>query len=329
MRIKLCDIPIALKTDIPKIQADWQAIFACHLQQQNNQQPAIEIQALPLDQAPPSDLNRPITQFESTNGTYQLALTTDGRSKLTLASGAIVTLPNLGLPYDKSQPIQSELYITPNLANFGQVEDITFALLAPIMRRFKVYIVHAFGVVHPTKPEAVLIIGRSGQGKTTTGLSLIEEGWKYLGNDAIFLSINAQGKIVAWPSPGQINLHPKSVTLLNQSQYLPKSLATGPNGKYHFSPQTFAQDKLGPTEVRLQLFPKIVNHAGKCQLEHLPNSIALSQTIEQSVDHWDTIAMEDHFTFLEQLNSQTKSFKAKNTTDLKSLSNALLNYSKQ
>lgn len=325
MRIQLCDIFIELKTDIPKVMADWKAIFVSHQpHSDHSQEPAIKIEACPLENAPLNDPKQPTTQFKSENGTYSLSTTILGKSKLTLASGAIICLPNLHQPYDKSRPIKSELYISPKLFNYGQVEDVTFTLLAPIMRRFGIYIVHAFGVTHPSQAKAVLIIGRSGQGKTTTGLSLIEEGWHYLGNDAIFLSQNSEGKIVAWFSPGQINLHPNSLPFLDTSGYLSKNIELDLDGKYHFSSQKLISKKQIPSEVTLQLFPKIVNQAGDCQIEALPASIALSQTMEQSVDHWDIITIEDHFSFLEQLATQTKNFKANNTTNLQSLSRVLL-----
>ena len=93
IQVKLCDIPIELNTHIPAIHSDWDDIFVLQ-QHKTDAQPRIIIDAFLLDQAPPADQSRTITHFESPNGRYSLASTTNGRSMLTLASKAIICLPD-------------------------------------------------------------------------------------------------------------------------------------------------------------------------------------------------------------------------------------------
>ena len=328
MQVKLCKIPIQLNTVTPAIQSDWNDIFVLHKLQKGTDQPKIFITAYPIDLAPPINENDITSTFKSPNGSYSLASTADGRSMLTLASGAIICLPNLNQPFDLAKPISAEMFVSQEIIEKGQIEDVTFTLLAPLLRRFGIFIVHAFGAVHPTKPIAALIIGRSGQGKTTTGLALIKEGWRFLGNDAILLSKNDHNQIIAWPSPGKINLHPYSLTILGNSAFFPSDLKIGSDGKYHFPAETLVHQPTPHTFVNFQLFPQISNRQGACQFKKMSNTIALSRTMEQSVDHWDSQTLTQHFVFLEQLVSQAQSFQVTNTITLANYGEQLMAHSK-
>ena len=48
--------------------------------------------------------------------------------------------------------------------------------------------------------------------------------------------------------------------------------------------------------------------------------------MEQSVDHWDSQTLTQHFAFLEQLVSQARSFQATNPADLSNYGKRLLDY---
>ena len=318
------EIPIQLNTDIPDVYADWNDIFILHQHHEENVQSNVIIHASLLDETPLKDTCRPTVNFESSNGSYSLAYTTDGRSMLTVASGAVLCLPDLNQPFNFLEPISADMFVTQDIIEMGQIEDVTFTLLAPILRRYNIFIVHAFGVTHPTKPVATLIIGGSGQGKTTTGLSLINEGWRFLGNDAIFLSKNNQNQIIAWPSPGKINLHPKSLEILETTAFVPSYPRLGSDGKYHFSATSFANQTSPPAPVYLQLFPSVVYRRGESRFKKITASIALSQTLEQSVDHWDSQILVQHFSFLEQLTSQSHRIQAENTADLSNYGKRLM-----
>jgi hypothetical protein len=57
--------------------------------------------------------------------------------------------------------------------------------LCLLLRACGRYLIHAAGVEHDGK--GYLILGKSGSGKSTTTLSLVGQGWKYLGDDALLL----------------------------------------------------------------------------------------------------------------------------------------------
>ncbi len=322
MYASICNITLQLETAIPAIQQEWEEIFACHMMAK--MAPQISIHAESLDQAPSADPQKSQQIFNAEFGTYTLAETTDGRSHLTLASGAIICLPNITQPWPDGNPIKASLYISAEMIDHGQTEDVTLTLLAPIMRRFGIYMIHAFGVAHPTKNAALLIIGRSGQGKTTTGLYLIKEKWRYFSNDAVFLSQGTAGQIIAWPSPGKINLHPNTLNLIGNPSYLIPADSLGLDGKFHFSPAHLPHHQSEPMPVAIQLFPTITHQNGKSRLQSTPAPIALSQTMTQSIDNWDKLTFEAHFSFLEILIAQSDSYQSFNSQNLSTLAQGLL-----
>jgi hypothetical protein len=55
------------------------------------------------------------------------------------------------------------------------------------LRCARLFHLHAAALMHPAG-AAVLVVGASGAGKTTTALALLEAGFLYLGDDAIFLA---------------------------------------------------------------------------------------------------------------------------------------------
>ncbi len=323
MNITLCNIPIQLKTDIQVVQNDWSEVFACH--QAEPALPKLIIEASPLDQAPAHDPSVSIRMFNTDTGSYSLAYSSNGVSTLTLASGAILVFSNLHQSILKDKTAQAHLYISEQHIQAGHTEDITLTALAPLMRRLGVYIVHAFGAVHPTNSTAILIIGPSGSGKTTSGLLLIKEGWRYIGNDAVLLSKNKEGQIIAWPSPGKVNVHSKTIRLLDPFMLDHRSASIGLDGKYHFSPELVPNHTTAPVQVAIQLFPSIIQGHSESSLEKIPAGIALSQIMSQSVDNWDTATFEPHFAFLEKLTAQTSAFSAQNSSNLDSFAQAVIN----
>ncbi|MFO0761457.1 MAG: hypothetical protein U0359_33570 [Byssovorax sp.] len=67
--------------------------------------------------------------------------------------------------------------------------------LSLALRRFGLFHAHAAALGHPSR-AAVLIAGASGAGKTTTTLSLIDAGFGYLGDDALFLREAAEDGVI-------------------------------------------------------------------------------------------------------------------------------------
>ena len=67
----------------------------------------------------------------------------------------------------------------------------TFALVK-LLQGIGVYSLHAAGVVAPDG-TGILIVGKSGGGKSTLTIGLIRNGWRYLSDDAVLLRSTAAG----------------------------------------------------------------------------------------------------------------------------------------
>lgn len=74
---------------------------------------------------------------------------------------------------------------------FFQSRFWAFGLLK-LLRPLGLYILHAAGVVAPDG-TALLIVGESGCGKSTSTLGLIRQGWRYLSDDAVLLRLRQRG----------------------------------------------------------------------------------------------------------------------------------------
>lgn len=69
--------------------------------------------------------------------------------------------------------------------SLAEQRDFFMRCLLMLFRSVKIYGLHANGVVHDDR--GVLLIGHSGSGKTTLTLSLVQAGWRYLGDDVLAL----------------------------------------------------------------------------------------------------------------------------------------------
>ena len=87
------------------------------------------------------------------------------------------------------------------LIAYGVFEDLVAIGLSPHLRRRGLFLIHAFAASPPSnggdRGGAVLLVGGIGSGKTTTGMSLLDAGWKLLSNDSPI--VNASADILSYP----------------------------------------------------------------------------------------------------------------------------------
>ena len=74
---------------------------------------------------------------------------------------------------------------------------------------------------------ALLLIGESGAGKSSTALALARGGWGLAGDDAAVLLDDGAGGVAAWGFPRALKVHPITAGLLPWLQALVPSDATG------------------------------------------------------------------------------------------------------
>lgn len=294
-RIDLHGLALTLRCDDPAVQAGWETIFAGFAgRPATAEQTPVELTLALVAALPPlppaaearrlaAPGQRPITIVTLPDGQLQIEL--PGVGRLTPAANRVaVTIARRAL-------------------DTNQLEDITLIALAPLLRRHGLYMVHAFGVAW--EGRALLLVGRSGSGKTTTGLNLVRRGWDYLANDVVLLRLE-NGRVTALAGPGAVSLTPQTLALLPAlAQRLGPLPALPPAGKWVLPANRLAGQG-APAAVGLLAFPGV--GSGPTRLQPLPAALALAHLMEQSVDSWDAPALPAHLDLLQQLVGQAAAY---------------------
>ena len=188
--------------------------------------------------------------------------------------------------------------VTPGILSSGRLEDLTFTALAPLLRRRGYYLIHAFAAARDGR--AALIVGPSCSGKTTTGLSLLLDGWHLLGNDVVLLREGPDG-IYALPTPGTIHVRPPTFDLLPQIRSLPGGASIPP--LLCLPVQKIASHRQMAPLVTAVYFPRIVSQFDP-KRQRLNSAIGLARLLEASIDRWDEVALAAHVDLLARLSTQ-------------------------
>ena len=194
----------------------------------------------------------------------------------------------------------------------SRLEDVIFTSLAPLLRRHGCYLVHAFAAVcsEAATPAAVLVVGPTRSGKTTTGLQLVLSGWRLLANDVVLLQATAEGEIYAHPWPGLITVRPYTFELLPQLAEHIGSPAFRPTENVTLTSEQIAGDKWGTAvPVRTIYFPHIQKNKSHSKLVPQKRALALATLLQESLDRWDTEQIAPHSQLLHQLVNQAATYK--------------------
>ena len=201
---------------------------------------------------------------------------------------------------------QAQGWITPVGLAQGRLEDATYQALAPLLRRRGYYLIHAACARYDQ--HAILLVGASGSGKTTTALNLALRGWEILANDVTLLQAQAGG-VMALATPDQTVIRQPTLELLPElrayvraEEGLDRPQTANVLRLRPLGPRTH----LPPTRVAAICFPRLGSEA--TSLTRCHQAVALARLLEESLDCWDVNALAAHTQCLGQLARQAPGY---------------------
>jgi len=195
------------------------------------------------------------------------------------------------------------------LTTYGVFEDLVAIGLSPHLRRRGLFLIHAFAAAVPPPlcpPRltggitggAVLLVGSIGSGKTTTGMALLDAGWKLLSNDSPIVTASAD--ILSYP--GLLAAYPDTFARFEATASLSRPMPeTEDRQKLTVAAESIWPDVwIERAPARAIFFPRIesrVNHAA----EPISPPEALRRLLPHAVEQWDHEMIPEHLRVLRLL----------------------------
>ncbi|MCB9099923.1 MAG: hypothetical protein H6632_10310 [Anaerolineales bacterium] len=181
------------------------------------------------------------------------------------------------------------------LEAYGVFEDVLMIALAPLYRRRGWFPLHAFAALAPNG-RAALITGHIGSGKTTTGLALMNAGWKLLSNDSPLLRLtNHQVEVLAYP--GQLSAFDDSLARFDTlKRFIPTDpepealnllAPAGPQKRVFRAEDVFTEPWASTGLAGGVFFPQVVPGLNQSELVPVPPTKAALELVPQAIEGWD------------------------------------------
>lgn len=323
MHLALGELLVHLDSPDPLLEALWRKLFegwpAADEERVVSGGVDLRLKLRLLSELPPLPAGRPyfVDQTGSLPGSV-------GRLSVYAGEGADVWLSyrdgglmRVSLATPGPKPATAEGVAVWPIIEYGRFEDMIFTTLAPLLRRRGYYLIHAFAATR--NGRAALLVGRSGSGKTTTGLNLLTGGWHLLANDVVLLQQRPDG-VYAWPTPGAISVTAETLELLpalrplvNQTRQ--ESVAQ----KYMLAAADLPGLNWGEPAPVADIFFPAVQTRPQSQLQAQSRSVSMVQLMEESVDRWDEPALAGHLNLLEALSRQANCYRLNLGADVRRL----------
>jgi len=201
---------------------------------------------------------------------------------------------------------------------YGAFEDVMMISLAPLYRRRGWFPLHAFAALAPTG-QAVLITGNMGAGKTTTGLALLNAGWKLLSNDSPLLTIR-EDQIWALAYPGRLSAFDDSLARFERlKRFIPAEVEArtettstqidllapgGPPKRVFRVEEAFEQPWATSGVAGGVFFPQVTPGLERSELIEVAPTQAVLQLMPQAIEGWDKAAIAQNMQLLSKLVAQ-------------------------
>lgn len=190
------------------------------------------------------------------------------------------------------------------LSTYGVFEDLVAIGLSPHLRRHGLFLIHAFAAVLPHADRGALLVGSIGAGKTTTGMALLNAGWRLLSNDSPI--INASAEVLSYP--GLLAAYPETYARFESTAHLASNVATDERRKITIAAESIQPDVWCDRVSASAIFFLQIESRSDHAVERLGSPEALRRLLPHAVEQWDKAMIPEHLTVLRHLVESTKAY---------------------
>jgi hypothetical protein len=196
--------------------------------------------------------------------------------------------------------------IKPEAMHANLIEYLFHLALIELLRRRGLYTIHATAL--EKHGRGVLIPGSSGRGKTTSFISLLRSGYRYLSDDHPLIR-DAGTHVDVLPFPIKINVTDATVDFFPELRQSPESILPPGTPKRAFYAEEMYLTSVGDScQAAIVLFPHVVD-APHSHLELLPKSRALEVLLPQALLVYDPEVARREFQVLAKLVQQVDCYR--------------------
>lgn len=304
MRWNLHGITIAGKTNDANLRRRWQAAFASLPPGEDESQLTV---ALNLVDAPP---HAPQGEPQYRQGDLLHYYVSEGE--------VIAHFPRYGQLQIDVRGARSEGRLArAALERYGVLEDLIAIALSPHLRRRGKFLIHAFAAAQ--KGRALLLVGNVGAGKTTTGMALLQAGWRLLSNDSPI--VDESGDILSYP--GLLAAYPDTMQRFPATRKLVTGESTPTSQKI-----TVGAEKLWPNVWTSSASPTAICFSqigveDDHRLQPLTPPESLRLLLPHAIEQWDKEMIPTHLAVLRRLAETTQAYALHLAPDISTLPSLL------
>ncbi|MBK5282546.1 MAG: hypothetical protein JJE16_10690 [Nitrospiraceae bacterium] len=210
------------------------------------------------------------------------------------------------LVIDGSRGIAEGYFIHPDAMHPDVCTSFFHFALTELLKRNGLYTVHATALEH--QGRGVLIPGYSGQGKTTSFLSLLRSGFRYLSDDYPLLrDRGTHMELLAFPM--KIDVTDRTIEFFPELRNAAPGILQQGIYKKFFQAEDIYPDSIGKScTPAMIIFPHVVDMPHSC-LEPLPKSRALEALMPQGLLVFDQAVARREFQTLSRLVQQVDCYR--------------------